>query len=47
MCFGRDGCFLIWNRNKYGSIYEKYKESNLLSYRVGNIMIYTYNITFI
>jgi len=47
MYFGSVGCFFIWNHNKYGSIYEKYKKSNLLSYRVGNIMIYAYNITFI
>ena len=28
-------------------MYEKYKESNLVGYRVGNAMIYTYNIAFI
>ena len=47
MYFGSAGCFFIWNHNKYGSMYEKYKESNLVSYRIGNIMIYTYNIAFI
>ena len=47
MYFGSAGCFFIWNHNKYGSMYEKYKESNLVSYRIGNVMIYTYNIAFI
>ena len=28
-------------------MYEKYKENNLVSYRVGNAMIFTYNIAFI
>ena len=47
MYFGSAGSFFIWDHNKYGSMYEKYKESNLVSYKVGNIMIYTYNISFI
>ena len=47
MYFGSAGCFFIWDNTKYGSMYEKYKDSNLVSYRVGNIMIYTYNIAFI
>ena len=47
MYFGSAGCFFIWDHNKYGSMYKKYKECNLLLYRVGNIMIYTYNISFI
>ena len=47
MYFGSAGCFFIWNHNKHGSMYEKYKESNLVSYRIGNVMIYTYNIAFI
>ena len=47
MYFGSAGCFFIWNHKKNGSMYEKYKESNLVSYRIGNIMIYTYNIAFI
>ena len=47
MYFGSAGCFFIWDHNKYGSMYEKYKESNLVSYRIGNVMIYTYNIAFI
>ena len=47
MYFGSAGSFFVWDHNKYGSMYEKYKESNLVSYKVGNIMIYTYNISFI
>ncbi len=47
MYFGSAGCFFIWNHNKHGSMYEKYKESNLVSYKNGNIMVYTYNIAFI
>ena len=47
MYFGSAGCFFIWDHNKNGGMYEKYKESNLVSYRVGNVMIYTYNIAFI
>ena len=26
---------------------KKYKESNIVGYRIGNVMIYTYNIAFI
>ena len=47
MYFGSAGCFFIWDQVKYGSMYDKYKESNLISYRIGNAMIYTYNISFI
>ena len=47
MYFLSAGCFFIWNRQKYGGMYEKYKESDLVGYRVGNAMIYTYNISFI
>ena len=47
MYFGSAGCFFIWNHYKHGEMYEKYKESNLVSYRFGNAMIYTYNIAFI
>lgn len=46
MYFRSAGCFFIWDK-KNGSLYTKYKENNLISYRVGNIMIYTYNIAFI
>ena len=45
--FGSAGCFFVWDHNKHGSMYEKYKQNNLVSYRVGNAMIYTYNIAFI
>ena len=47
MYFGSAGCFFIWNHHKHGGMYEKYKESGLVSYRVGDAMIYTYNIAFI
>ena len=47
MYFGSAGSFFVWDHNKHGSMYEKYKESFLVSYKVGNIMIYTYNISFI
>jgi UDP-N-acetylmuramate dehydrogenase len=47
MYFGSAGCFFIWDHNKYGSMYKKYKESYLVSYKVGDIMIYTFNISFI
>ena len=46
MYFGSVGCFFVWNP-KHESMYEKYKKNNLVSYRVGNAMIYTYNIAFI
>ena len=47
MYFGSAGCFFVWYHNKHGSMYEKYKECHLVSYKVGNAMIYTYNIAFI
>ena len=47
MYFGSPGCFFVWEHQKYGSMFEKYKKVNLVSYRIGNIMIYTYNISFI
>ena len=47
MYFGSAGCFFKWNYAKHGSMYLKYKESDLVSYRNGNAMIYTYNIAFI
>ena len=47
MYFGSAGCFFIWNHHKHGGMYEKYKESDLVNYRVGNVMVYTYNIAFI
>ena len=27
MYFGSEGCFFVYEHNKYGSMYEKYKES--------------------
>ena len=47
MYFGSAGTFFIWNRARDGGLYEKYKEMNLVSYRVGDCMIYTDNISFI
>ena len=47
MYFGSAGCFFKWNHATNGGMYVKYKESDLVSYRVGNAMIYTYNIAFI
>jgi len=47
MYFFSAGCFFIWFKPKFGSLYEKYKESNLVGYRVGDAMIYPYNIAFI
>ena len=47
MYFGSAGCFFIWDHSKYGNMYEKYKESNLVGYKIGNVMIYTDNIAFI
>ena len=47
MYFPSAGCFFVWIKPKYGSLYEKYKENNLVSYRVGDAMIYTHNIAFI
>ena len=47
MYFPSAGSFFIWNKPKYGSLYQKYKENNLVSYRVGDAMIYTHNIAFI
>jgi UDP-N-acetylmuramate dehydrogenase len=47
MYFPSAGCFFIWNKPKFGSLYEKYLETNLVSYKVGDAMIYTHNIAFI
>ena len=47
MYFPSAGCFFVWDKSRFGSLYEKYKETNLVSYRIGNAMIYTYNIAFI
>ena len=45
--FPSAGSFFVWNKPKLGSLYKKYKESKLVSYRVGDAMIYTHNIAFI
>ena len=45
--FGSAGSFFAWNGRRHGSLFDKYKENNLVGYRVGNIMIYTFNISFI
>ena len=47
MYYGSAGNFFVWDHIKHGSIYEKYKNNNLLSYRIGDAMIYTHNISFI
>ena len=47
MYFGSAGSFFIWFHDKHGGLYKKYKECNLVGYRVGDVMIYTYNIGFI
>jgi len=47
MYFPSAGCFFVWSKPKFGSLYEKYKENNLISYRKGDAMIYTYNAAFI
>jgi len=47
MYFPSAGCFFIWNKSEHGSLYQKYKENNLVSYKVGDAMIYTHNIAFI
>ena len=47
MYFPSAGCFFVWNKTKHGSLYKKYKENRLVSYKVGDAMIYTHNIAFI
>ena len=47
MYFGSAGSFFKWDHKKYGSMHEKYKESGIVGYKVGNAMIYTDNISFI
>lgn len=47
MYFGSAGSFFIWNHQKHGSLYEKYKKSNIVGYKVGNAMLYSENISFI
>jgi len=45
--FPNAGCFFVWYKQKFGSLYAKYKESNLVGYKVGEAMICNYNIAFI
>ena len=47
MYFPSAGSFFVWKKHKFGSLYDKYKECNLVSYRIGDAMIYTHNIAFI
>ena len=47
MYFLSAGCFFIWEKQNFGSLYQKYKENNLVGYRVGDAMVYPYNIAFI
>ena len=47
MYFPSAGCFFVWLKPIFGSLYEKYKENNLVGYKVGDAMIYPYNIAFI
>ena len=46
MYFPSAGSFFIWNRSKFGSLYSKYKENNLVGFKIGDAMIYTNNIAF-
>ena len=47
MYFPSAGCFFMWSKPKFGSLYSKYKENNLPGFRIGDAMIYTHNIAFI
>ena len=47
MYFGSAGCFFVWDYQKYGSMLDIFKKANLVGYRIGDSMIYTYNISFI
>ena len=47
MYFPSAGGFFVWFKPKFGSLYEKYKENNLVGYKIGDAMIYTHNIAFI
>ena len=37
MYFPSAGCFFVWFKPKLGILYEKYKENNLVSYRIVEI----------
>ena len=45
--FPSAGCVFLWNKPIFGSLYEKYKKSNLVGYKIGDAMIYPLNIAFI
>ena len=47
MYFPSAGCFFVWDKPKFGSLYKKYIDNNLVSYKVGDAMVYTHNIAFI
>lgn len=47
MYFPSAGCFFVWDKPKFGSLYQKYIDNNLVSYKVGDAMVYTHNIAFI
>ena len=47
MYFPSAGSFFMWDHQKFGSLYEKYKISNLVGYKVGDAMLYDKNIAFI
>ena len=44
--FPSAGSFFMWDY-KFGSLYERYKQSNLVGYKVGDAMLYDKNIAFI
>ena len=47
MYFPSAGSFFVWFKPKFGSLYEKYKENNLVGYKVRDAMIYPHNTAFI
>ncbi len=47
MYFPSAGSFFVWNKKKNGSLFEKYKQNNLVGYKIGDAMIYIHNIAFI
>ena len=47
MHFPSTGSFFAWDKRAFGSLYQKYKENNLVGFQIGNTMIYKYNIAFI
>ena len=45
--FGSPDCFFVWEHEKYGNMYQKFMEIKLIGYRLGDILIYIYNVSFI